>query len=206
MLFRSDEFLARALEYEQSHAPSLQGFLDWIGRGQVVVARDQEVGRDEVRVLTVHGAKGLQAPIVFLPDTFFPGRADPLNLFWRRHGDRDVLLWLPLVVNSDAVTTAERAAAQRRREDEHHRLLYVAMTRAEDRLVVCGFAPKMPKEGKPSDRKMRTWYHLVADGLDRMGERTVLPGNVLRWETKQDRKSTRLNSSHVSESRMPSSA
>ena len=178
-----DEFLARALEYEQAHAPSLQGFLDWIGRGQVVVARDLEVGRDEVRVLTVHGAKGLQAPVVFLPDTFFIGQSEPL-LYWREQDDTDVLLWMHLAKNADAVLTAARESAKRRREEEYHRLLYVAMTRAEDRLIVCGFAPKKPKSGE-SKREARTWYHLIADGLARMGPGVLHGPDVLRWVNAQ---------------------
>ena len=63
-----DEFLSMALVYERAHGPSLQGFLHWLATGEAEVKRDlDQRGRDEVRILTVHGAKGLQAPIVFLP-------------------------------------------------------------------------------------------------------------------------------------------
>ncbi|MFD0388997.1 3'-5' exonuclease [Tistrella bauzanensis] len=64
-----DEFLNLALAYEQTEPPSLEGFLAWVERSAVEVKRDLEQGRDEVRIMTVHGAKGLQAPVVFLPDT-----------------------------------------------------------------------------------------------------------------------------------------
>ena len=65
-----DELLATALAYERRHGPSLQGFLQWLEAGDIEVKRDlDQRGREEVRVLTVHGAKGLEAPIVFLPDT-----------------------------------------------------------------------------------------------------------------------------------------
>ncbi len=65
-----DEFLAAALCYERIHGPSLQGFLAWLVAGEAEVKRDlDQRGRDEVRIMTVHGAKGLQAPIVILPDT-----------------------------------------------------------------------------------------------------------------------------------------
>ena len=65
-----EEFLALALAYEREHVPSLQGFLRWIAAGDIEVKRDfGERQRDEVRILTVHGAKGLEAPVVFLPDT-----------------------------------------------------------------------------------------------------------------------------------------
>ena len=64
-----DEFLDLALKFDDGAPPSLQGFLDWLRRSEVVIKRDMEHGRGEVRVMTVHGAKGLEAPIVFLPDT-----------------------------------------------------------------------------------------------------------------------------------------
>ena len=91
-----DEFLALALAYEREHVPSLQGFLRWLVAGDIEVKRDfGERQRDEVRILTVHGAKGLEAPVVFLPDTMqLPDRqvrccgasADGLPL-WRPRGE-----------------------------------------------------------------------------------------------------------------------
>src|SRR6185437_3727019 len=67
-----DEFLNLALEYERHEAPSLQGFLHWLREARAEVKRDMEIKRDEVRVMTVHGAKGLEAPIVILADTVTP--------------------------------------------------------------------------------------------------------------------------------------
>ncbi|MDP6882692.1 MAG: double-strand break repair helicase AddA, partial [Rhodospirillales bacterium] len=76
-----DEFLSLALDYERQHVPSLQGFLHWLAGGETQVKRDLEHGRGEVRVMTVHGAKGLQAPIVFLPDTLQMPKQSAA-LFW----------------------------------------------------------------------------------------------------------------------------
>ena len=70
-----DEFLDAALAYDRDAAPSLQGFVNQLRAGDVEIKRDMEQERDEVRIMTVHGAKGLQAPIVFLPDTCMPPRA-----------------------------------------------------------------------------------------------------------------------------------
>ena len=65
-----DEFINLTISYEQEHIPSLQGFIDWIGRTEVEVKRETEQkDADAVRLMTVHGSKGLQAPVVFLPDT-----------------------------------------------------------------------------------------------------------------------------------------
>ena len=73
-----EEFLSLTLAYERGHTPSLEGFLDWVARGGTEIKRDMERGRDEVRVMTVHGAKGLEADIVILPDTASPAqRAEP---------------------------------------------------------------------------------------------------------------------------------
>ena len=77
-----EEFLALALAYGRTHPPSLQGFLHWVQDGRAEIKRDFEQGRDEVRIMTVHGAKGLEAPVVFLPDTM------------RKPRGRDPLVWL----------------------------------------------------------------------------------------------------------------
>src|SRR4051812_19303770 len=64
-----DEFLGLALDYERKAPASLQGFMAWLRAADLEVKRDMEISRDEVRVMTVHGAKGLEAPVVFLVDT-----------------------------------------------------------------------------------------------------------------------------------------
>jgi ATP-dependent helicase/nuclease subunit A len=149
-----DEFLDQALAYERAHAPSLQGFLHWLEAGAVEIKRDlEQTGRDQVRVLTVHGAKGLQAPIVILPDTMTPPRASPAILW-----DGDVPLWPPRRAEENQLCRDLRDAANRLRDEEYRRLLYVAMTRAEDRLHVCGWYG----HNAPSDD---CWYHLVRRGL-----------------------------------------
>ncbi|MBV8890122.1 MAG: double-strand break repair helicase AddA [Alphaproteobacteria bacterium] len=132
-----DEFLALALAYEREHVPSLQGFLRWLVVRNTEVKRDfAERQRDEVRILTVHGAKGLEAPVVFLPDTMqLPDQQ--LRVLW---SERDRLpLWCPRAEFRAPAYMAERAAWQRRQMQEYRRLLYVGLTRAEDRLYVCGW-------------------------------------------------------------------
>src|SRR3569623_2548974 len=132
-----EEFLSLALVYERTHTPSLEGFLDWVARGDTEIKRDMERGRDEVRVMTVHGAKGLEADIVILPDTTSlpdpPGRRGELL-------DRETGAIYPIrnADACDAVLVAKEAAKQEALR-EHRRLLYVALTRARDRLYICGF-------------------------------------------------------------------
>ncbi len=152
-----DEFLNLALDYERTHTPSLQGFLYWLEAGETVVKRDLEIDREEVRVLTVHGSKGLQANIVFLPDTCTePGTAQEDHILW----SRDAPLWQPVKRQSPEICKTLRDGIRRRTEQEYRRLLYVAMTRARDRLYVCGYETT-------KGRSDGCWYNLVAAAFDR---------------------------------------
>ena len=159
-----EEFLALALAYSRTHPPSLQGFLHWVQDGRAEIARDFEQGRDEVRIMTVHGAKGLEAPVVFLPDTMRKPRArDPL--VWLEDERLDLgagapegLLFPGRADREDPVTREARTLARTAQEQEYRRLLYVAMTRAEDRLYVCGW---QGRDTPPED----CWYELVRQGM-----------------------------------------
>ncbi|MEE9209905.1 MAG: 3'-5' exonuclease, partial [Kiloniellales bacterium] len=156
------EFLSLALAYEREHAPSLEGFLHWLEAGAQEVKRDMEHGQDAVRVMTVHGAKGLQAPVVILPDTMQPPKPRD-GLFWLDEDGGELPLW-PLRKGYDGeVAGHARARAQAIRDQEYRRLLYVAMTRAEDRLVVCGWHTK---NAAPE----QSWYKLVAGALAEVAE------------------------------------
>ncbi len=159
-----DEFLALALDYEREAVPSLQGFLHWLAAEETEVKRDLERARDAIRIMTVHGAKGLQAPVVFLPDTTGLPMADKTSLLWLRDAP-PLLLWPARKERDDPVCRAARAEMRERELAEYRRLLYVAMTRAEDRLYVCGV--------KPANRKTipeESWYALVAAGLEAVAE------------------------------------
>jgi ATP-dependent helicase/nuclease subunit A len=161
-----DEFLNLALDYESRETPSLQGFIAWLRAANAQVKRDMEIARDEVRVMTVHGAKGLEAPVVILADTTTPPAGAP------QHQPR--LLTLPAtgaaadapghcawaVRKDDDVgpMTDARAAVVDAAENEYRRLLYVAMTRAADRLVICGATGTREKP-------QGCWYDLVAQAL-----------------------------------------
>ena len=159
-----DEFLALALSYQNTHAPSLEGFLHWFDRGQAEIARDlAQPVRDEVRVLTVHGAKGLQAPVVFLADTLqTPNQTS--TLLWRdaETENRPLVLWVPRARLRGELTDAMMKDSARRQDEEYRRLLYVAMTRAEDRLYICGFGTRRsPPPG--------AWHNLIRRSLAATG-------------------------------------
>jgi ATP-dependent helicase/nuclease subunit A len=151
-----EEFLALALAYEREHVPSLQGFLHWLVAGDIEIKRDfGERQRDEVRIMTVHGAKGLEAPIVFVPDSMQLPDAR-VKLLW--NAEEALPLWRPRADLAAPFYEAERAAARRRDLQEYRRLLYVALTRAQDRLYVCGWQP-----GRASG-EAANWYTLCRAG------------------------------------------
>ncbi len=155
-----EEFLSLTLAYERGHSPSLEGFLDWVERGGVEIKRDMEHGRNEVRVMTVHGAKGLEADIVILPDT--TSLPEPPSRKGHLLYDADAVLF-PLS-DAEAPQIVKQAQARAKEESlrEHRRLLYVALTRARDRLYVCGFENKKGvKDG--------SWYQLARAAAESLG-------------------------------------
>lgn len=166
-----DEFLSLALSYEAANPPSLQGFLHWIERGDAEIKRDMEHGRNEVRVMTVHGAKGLEADIVILPDTTSLPE-DP-----GKHGDLLYTDGVPVypVSNTSAPVKVRAAkdAAKEERLREHRRLLYVALTRARDVLQICGFESK--RGVRPG-----SWYELAERAAKTLGRELVQGGETLR--------------------------
>ncbi|MBU6474420.1 MAG: double-strand break repair helicase AddA [Alphaproteobacteria bacterium] len=156
------EFMNALEQFEKVRVPDLRGFLSWLAAGESDVKREVNIGPENQRVhiMTVHGAKGLEAPIVILPDTVgVPAdnpRARP-KFLWPE-GGRKVPLWAPRADMENAVFTRERKLAEAERDREFRRLLYVAMTRAADRLYVYG-------ERVPDKNFEQSWYHLIRTGL-----------------------------------------
>jgi ATP-dependent helicase/nuclease subunit A len=131
-----EEFLGLALAYEREHVPPLQGFLRWLTAAETEVKRDFAARRrDEVRILTVHGAKGLEAPVIFLPDTMAVPE-QKVALLW---GEDDLPLWKPPGDHVARRYATEKNAWRDRQLQEYRRLLYVGLTRAQDRLYICGW-------------------------------------------------------------------
>ncbi len=160
-----DEFLDFALRYDENAPPSLTGFLAQLRETAPEIKRDMDHGRDEVRVMTVHGAKGLEAPIVFLPDTCTTSSGNRVSnaIVKLGHLPRPADLAEPIVwaikgTSGIAAVKAAREIKERREAEERNRLLYVAMTRARDRLYVAGF------EGK-NGRAKGCWYDAISDAL-----------------------------------------
>jgi len=165
-----DEFLELALGYERKAPASLQGFMAWLRAADTEVKRDMEISRDEVRVMTVHGAKGLEAPVVFLVDTTSsPSDTQRLKLIHLPRGNAQphapgVVVWAGRKADDPSAVAAARTTMLDETEDEYRRLLYVAMTRAADRLIVGGCMP-----GNMKNVREFSWYDLIVKGLGTSG-------------------------------------
>lgn len=174
-----DELLSQALAYEQTDVPSLTGFLTWLQSEEVEVKRQAEGAGKRIRVMTVHGAKGLEAPIVILPDT-----AD------LRPNDRDPILRMACGTpvwngTSDAPPPLAEVIAKRKRlaRAESMRLLYVALTRAQCWLMVGAagnLASRKPaKKGDAKDSEtLPAWYDLVEAGVKKLGAEAGPAGSL----------------------------
>lgn len=152
-----DALLSQALSYEQSETPSLTGFLTWIEADDIEIKRQLDSAGNRIRVMTVHGAKGLEAPIVILPDTADrnPPRTDALMPC----GDH--LLWRPKKEDMPGQLSADKEAIDLALQQERMRLLYVAMTRAEKWLIVAAAGDATKPE--------RSWYKLIEGGMEACG-------------------------------------
>ncbi len=180
-----DVFLADALDYGPKNPASLSGFLTSVIAENRTVKRDMDAAGNAVRVMTVHASKGLEARIVFLADTFSQPMAQHDSPLIRLEADPDAslpsaLIWAPGAKSDPSLVRAER---ERRREaswDEYRRLLYVAMTRARDRLYVGGYR---------GTREVKTpvWYAMIETALGEGEASTVLAedgsGEVLQWRS-----------------------
>ena len=156
-----DAFLAEALKAEQRGVRDLESFAAEMAGVEVEVKREQSEAKGEVRVMTVHGAKGLEAPVVILPDTTTKAQALGGPLLKTRQGG---FLWSARKGDDCEASAAARQERTDESDRESLRLLYVALTRARDRLIVCGVEPIR------SGMKKDSWRDYV--------ERAVRPGST----------------------------
>ncbi len=176
-----EEMLNAALQFEQQYGGGLQKFLGWFDRGESEIKREGDSNSKEVRIMTVHGAKGLQAPVVILADitsdpTKKPDQSVELLL---DTGQRVPLL--PIRKAEQSGQLEEIITLQTVRElQEHKRLLYVAMTRAEERLIMAGSLGPSRKGEAPAE----SWYAAIQRGMVALGsvwEDDARWGRVMRY-------------------------
>ena len=156
-----DELLSQALAYERSDVPSLTGFLGWLQTDDVEVKRQMDSAGQRIRVMTVHGAKGLEAPIVILPDTAQYTARERDELFILPEGPA----WkTPAKESPEAIENA-RAARKARETAESMRLLYVAMTRAQSWLIVAAAGAIGKDTAEDGDAETVVWYRLIQEAM-----------------------------------------
>jgi ATP-dependent helicase/nuclease subunit A len=162
-----EELLSSALDFETAGAPSLARFLDWFARGEVEIVRDPSAPLDAVRVMTVHGSKGLEAPVLVLADACAdPDRLGPGGRFAKLEFDDGAVVPVPRP-RKEALAEPLKSGAEaqdRREREEHWRLLYVALTRAKERLFVGGALGANAK-GPPE----ASWFRAVEQALAGLG-------------------------------------
>jgi len=166
-----DELMNSALEFERNEIASLDRFLSWFSRGTVDVQRDPGSPANEVRVMTVHGAKGLEAPVVILADaTADPNRLGrpPITVDLDVGPARDAPLLRPRKEERCPPFEEIIQGQEKRDLEEHMRLLYVALTRAADRLIVSGVMPKAKKDGS-DPRPANSWHVIVEQAMTSLG-------------------------------------
>ena len=154
-----EEFVNLTLSFEQSHTPSLQNFIDWVISDDVEIKREfEQSDSDVVRLMTVHGSKGLQAPIVILPDTTkVPQSKREAGMLW----DDDMFLYPAGSAEYDDVCNRVKDKKRDKMLEEYRRLLYVALTRAEDRMIICGYR----KKREPA---ATSWYKLLQGDIGKI--------------------------------------
>ncbi len=157
-----DEILGEALKVELQDIRTLQDFVGYQRATRREVKREMEESAGQIRIMTVHASKGLEAPVVILPDTMSAPRSDKLDRFlWPDKSGLPAPLWSESKEDRSALYQMALDRLAGLQMEEYSRLLYVAMTRAKERLIVCGAA-------KSEDIKPATWYGMVSNGFDRL--------------------------------------
>jgi ATP-dependent helicase/nuclease subunit A len=169
-----EALLNAALNFENEHAPSLQAFITWIEDDTSELKREAETARNEVRIMTVHGAKGLQAKIVILADAHRLPAARK-EIIWPRTGTAQMPLWLKSKNTGVAIIDAAQEAEDQLKLEDYWRLFYVAITRAEDWLCFAGWEKPAPKETDKEPKKTPppSWHNIATSALTDMGAETT---------------------------------
>ncbi|MEL6953006.1 MAG: double-strand break repair helicase AddA [Pseudomonadota bacterium] len=159
-----DALLSQAQLYERQAVPNLTGFLDWLELGELKLKRDPSGQEGMIRIMTVHGAKGLEAPVVIVPDAHInQSMADKVRLIG---AEAAPVAWLAPGDDYPTAQRAEVAARKLKDEEEANRLLYVALTRAANWLIV-GAAGRIKADKKPPE--VACWYGKVEKAARELG-------------------------------------
>ena len=146
-----DELLSQSLQYETLEAPTLSGFLQWFVSGEVEIKRD--MGKvNQIRVMTVHGSKGLESPIVILPDTGDKNLPQTSQITL----SKNTAVWRSTGNEGSEIQNLTENTIKEKQSEEKMRLLYVALTRAESWLIICGAG---------NYKKESSWYNIIKESM-----------------------------------------
>ncbi|MBA9082914.1 ATP-dependent helicase/nuclease subunit A [Bartonella chomelii] len=154
-----DAFMDYTLTIQKTGLPGLQAFLETLSANKPEIKRELDQNHEEIRIMTVHAAKGLESPVVFLVDpgsAIWNSRYTP-HFFTLPLNGRKALIWRPNTQFNAKPFEKALSYLKERAEEEYKRLLYVGMTRAEDRLIVCGYSGQQENPN--------TWLKLVKKAL-----------------------------------------
>lgn len=158
-----EEFLNEIITFEQDNIPTLERFIFWMENSNEEIKREMEEQSKQVRIMTIHGAKGLEAPIVFLPDTILSTSAMKSDPFlWPHKTGLETPLWSPRKSGASSHYISYQDSSKKYQKQEYRRQLYVALTRAEDRLYICGCTGK--KAPDPD-----SWYYAIEKAMHNIG-------------------------------------
>lgn len=177
-----EEFLRLALDFGKGQPDVLELFVDSFESHTTEIKREMEEAGGQVRIMTVHGSKGLQAPIVILPDTIPSSSSSKVSgILWPDKTGLKFPLWAPRKDDEPNAYQAMKARLAEKAMQEDARLLYVAMTRAADRLYVCG------RKGARSEKAYEvSWYRTVREGMLGLEGVEETSEGLLRYRTEQN--------------------
>ena len=157
-----DEFINHVLNFESTNILTLQHFIQAQQANDLQIKREMEEAGNAVRIMTVHGAKGLQAPIVIMPDTVrVKGSTKMDKIFWPHKTGDDLPYFCPTSDNLPDICEQAKQHMKDKDDEEYRRLLYVALTRAEERLYIGGY-----KGTKSLDDEC--WYNYIKKGFEQL--------------------------------------
>ncbi|MEX6632596.1 double-strand break repair helicase AddA [Hyphococcus lacteus] len=184
-----DEILRQAIDFENGKPRSLRAFVAWFENAAGDIKREMERENNSVRVMTVHGAKGLEADIVFLLDAHREVQSKNVGPLVAPPQDVALPEGFKLLTGpkADDVSLSEQAREQKLQLDyeEYRRLFYVAATRARDRLYICGIEQGNNKDPNSKETGVKSWHALSCDAFDRMGTEVKLSDEPL-WANRPE--------------------
>jgi ATP-dependent helicase/nuclease subunit A len=158
----TDAFLDFAIDYEHEQGTSLAGFAAWFQASETTLKREMEKAGNQVRLMTVHGAKGLESKIVIIPDAADAIPNEQVNLVQAQNG---LPIWAISDLAPSPLIDELKETRKRLSQEEHTRLLYVAMTRARDELYIAGSLPKLVNKDGDKSLSKTSWYHFIEGQL-----------------------------------------